>query len=258
MMREGPATAGFSYGLASRRVAVGPPFAVQASPRGWPRTARTNRLWRTGFGGRDDGVVPSPGVASLAVGSGVRLGRYRRCPASLRLDGNDQATTSGVGLRSAGAQAVRGCASSIPSGSSRGCRGVRGGLARRIVSSSDGAGRIPIRSRAHARSGCCWRPRVLRMAWAPSGRAMRPMRPTAGGGCATVGAFGRPPNPYQPPEVPAGKVNITDPDSKVMPDGMFFVRGYNAQALSTSARSRWRPRSLTARPISPSLTRWSP
>ena len=42
--------------------------------------------------------------------------------------------------------------------------------------------------------------------------------------------FGRPPNPHQPPEVPAGKVNITDPDSKVMPDGMFFVQGYNAQA----------------------------
>jgi transposase len=36
--------------------------------------------------------------------------------------------------------------------------------------------------------------------------------------------------PYQPPEVPAGKMNITDPDSKVIPDGMFFVQGYNAQA----------------------------
>jgi transposase len=42
--------------------------------------------------------------------------------------------------------------------------------------------------------------------------------------------FGRPADPYQPPEVPAGKVNITDPDSKVIPDGLFFVQGYNAQA----------------------------
>ena len=42
--------------------------------------------------------------------------------------------------------------------------------------------------------------------------------------------FGRPPDPHRPPEVPAGKVNITDPDSKVIPDGMFFVQGYNAQA----------------------------
>jgi transposase len=42
--------------------------------------------------------------------------------------------------------------------------------------------------------------------------------------------FGRPPTPYAPVEVPPGKVNITDPDSKVIPDGMFFVQGYNAQA----------------------------
>jgi transposase len=42
--------------------------------------------------------------------------------------------------------------------------------------------------------------------------------------------FGRPPNPHQPPEVPAGKVNLTDPDSKLIPDGLFFVQGYNAQA----------------------------
>jgi transposase len=42
--------------------------------------------------------------------------------------------------------------------------------------------------------------------------------------------FGRPPNPHQPPEVPAGKVNITDPDSKVIPDGLFFLQGYSAQA----------------------------
>ena len=30
--------------------------------------------------------------------------------------------------------------------------------------------------------------------------------------------FGRPPDPHQPPEVPEGKVNITDPDSKPHPD----------------------------------------
>jgi transposase len=39
-----------------------------------------------------------------------------------------------------------------------------------------------------------------------------------------------PPKPYVPPEVPAGKVNITDPDCKLIPDGLFFVQGYNAQA----------------------------
>jgi Transposase DDE domain len=38
------------------------------------------------------------------------------------------------------------------------------------------------------------------------------------------------PEPYRPPEVPAGKVNITDPDSRSIPVGFGFVQGYNAQA----------------------------
>jgi transposase len=42
--------------------------------------------------------------------------------------------------------------------------------------------------------------------------------------------FGRPPNPHRPPEVPAGKVNTTDPDSRPIPIGFGFVQGYNAQA----------------------------
>ena len=29
--------------------------------------------------------------------------------------------------------------------------------------------------------------------------------------------FGRPPDPHQPPEVPEGKVNVTDPDSRPIP-----------------------------------------
>lgn len=42
--------------------------------------------------------------------------------------------------------------------------------------------------------------------------------------------FGRPPDPHRPPEVPEGKVNITDPDCKTIPDGLAFVQGYNVQA----------------------------
>jgi hypothetical protein len=38
------------------------------------------------------------------------------------------------------------------------------------------------------------------------------------------------PDPYRPPEVPAGKVNVTDPDSRSIPVGFGFVQGYNAQA----------------------------
>ena len=37
------------------------------------------------------------------------------------------------------------------------------------------------------------------------------------------------PDPYRPPEVPAGKVNVTDPDSRSIPVGFGFVQGYNAQ-----------------------------
>jgi transposase len=36
--------------------------------------------------------------------------------------------------------------------------------------------------------------------------------------------------PFQPPEVPAGKVNVSDPDSRPIPIGFGFVQGYNAQA----------------------------
>ena len=42
--------------------------------------------------------------------------------------------------------------------------------------------------------------------------------------------FGGPPNPYTPPELPAGKVNVTDPDSRPIPIGFGFVQGFNAQA----------------------------
>jgi len=38
------------------------------------------------------------------------------------------------------------------------------------------------------------------------------------------------PGQYRPPEVPAGKVNVTDPDSRPIPIGFGFVQGYNAQA----------------------------
>jgi transposase len=42
---------------------------------------------------------------------------------------------------------------------------------------------------------------------------------------------GGPPKPYQPPEVPEGKVNLTDPDSKRLKAREGYVQGYNAQAV---------------------------
>jgi transposase len=38
------------------------------------------------------------------------------------------------------------------------------------------------------------------------------------------------PIPYEPPEVPAGKVNVTDPDSKLIKASEGYVQGFNAQA----------------------------
>ena len=46
--------------------------------------------------------------------------------------------------------------------------------------------------------------------------------------------FSRPPDPFTPPAVPQGQINLTDPDSHVIkgPRGRGFVQGYNAQAVA--------------------------
>jgi transposase len=45
--------------------------------------------------------------------------------------------------------------------------------------------------------------------------------------------FGGPPKPYAPPEMPAGKINLTDPDSRNVKTPRGWVQGYNAQAVAT-------------------------
>jgi hypothetical protein len=42
--------------------------------------------------------------------------------------------------------------------------------------------------------------------------------------------FGAPPKPFEPPAVPAGKVNVTDPDSRNVKTPRGYMQGYNAQA----------------------------
>jgi Transposase DDE domain len=44
--------------------------------------------------------------------------------------------------------------------------------------------------------------------------------------------FGGPPKPYQSPATPAGKVNVTDPDSRNVKTPRGYVQGYNAQAVT--------------------------
>ena len=43
--------------------------------------------------------------------------------------------------------------------------------------------------------------------------------------------IGGPTKPYQPPEEPAGKINVTDPDSRNVKTTRGWVQGYNAQAV---------------------------
>src|SRR3954469_7741734 len=44
--------------------------------------------------------------------------------------------------------------------------------------------------------------------------------------------FGRPPDRYQPPATPEGRINVTDPDSRVVKGLRGFIQGYNAQAVT--------------------------
>ncbi|MBA2637403.1 MAG: transposase [Solirubrobacterales bacterium] len=46
--------------------------------------------------------------------------------------------------------------------------------------------------------------------------------------------FGRPPDPYQPPSTPTGKINLTDPDSRNVKTPRGYLQGYNAQAVTTA------------------------
>jgi transposase len=63
--------------------------------------------------------------------------------------------------------------------------------------------------------------------------------------------FGAPPKPYVPPELPEGKVNLTDPDSRYMKTTDGYVQGYNAQAVATEAQI------VVAAEITTSTSDWS-
>jgi hypothetical protein len=44
--------------------------------------------------------------------------------------------------------------------------------------------------------------------------------------------LGAPPKPYTPPATPEGRINVTDPDSRVVNGLHGFIQGYNAQAVT--------------------------
>jgi transposase len=63
--------------------------------------------------------------------------------------------------------------------------------------------------------------------------------------------LGRPPSSYEPPALPAGKVNLTDPDSQRMKSHRVWVQGYNAQAVVGEGQI------VLAAEITTSSTDWS-
>jgi transposase len=46
--------------------------------------------------------------------------------------------------------------------------------------------------------------------------------------------FGRPPDPFRPPDAPTGKINLTDLDSRNVKTSRGWVQGYNAQLVTTA------------------------
>jgi hypothetical protein len=70
--------------------------------------------------------------------------------------------------------------------------------------------------------------------------------------------FGSPPKPYTPPALPDGKINITDPDSKLVKGMRGWVQGYNAQAACNERHLILAAEVMTASPdfghLGPMLT----
>ena len=67
--------------------------------------------------------------------------------------------------------------------------------------------------------------------------------------------FGSPPKPYQPPEQPTGRINVTDPDSRNVKTPRGWVQGYNAQAVCNAQQIVLVAEISAARPTSGCLAR---
>ena len=122
-----------------------------------------------------------------------------------------------------------GAATSCPRSGPTG-RAARAGCAPPASGWTSSAPSRPSRFRARGPRGCGRPSGGWRRSWRSSATptAIRGLPRARGDGDGR--RFGAPPKPYTPPATPAGKVNITDPDSKLVKGMRGWIQGYNAQA----------------------------
>ena len=108
------------------------------------------------------------------------------------------------------------------------------GCGKRTASSSSSGGRPWGRSHARLPSGCDWPLggwRVELAAGCRTNRASEALREHRR--LHDKRRLGGPTKPYNLPEIPPGKVNLTDPDSRRMKGNRRYIQGYNAQAVAS-------------------------
>ena len=110
--------------------------------------------------------------------------------------------------------------------------GARAGCGPPASALTSSARKRPSRSRAHGPSGC-WKPSAAsRRTWPSSARPTSNTRHYRKHGRMKDGRrLSARPKPYTPPAIPDGKVNLTDPDSKLVHGMRGWVQGYNAQTV---------------------------
>ena len=104
-------------------------------------------------------------------------------------------------------------------------------------------------------SGCGSAPGSWKTSWTQNAAATRPMRTFASIAGCSKRKLGGPTKPYTPPDIPAGEMNLTDPDSRRMKGNRRYIQGYNPQAVVNDDRSCSPQRSPPTRPTGPSCDR---
>jgi hypothetical protein len=126
---------------------------------------------------------------------------------------------------------ARPAATNCPSNCAPARDGARG-CAKPSVSSRLSARRRRGRSRAAARSGSRKPSGAWKKSFWTEVRANAAYERYRSGRMRDGRRFSRPPDPYTPPATPEGRINVSDPDSRVVKGLRGFIQGYNAQAVT--------------------------